>query len=157
MSFGRAFRLVAVGLGGLAVVMVVICVVNVVRTRAFLADSTVATGQVVELVSRQSCRDADQDQDRERQVCSTVWAPRIVFTAADGREIDFVSDVAESPPAYAEGDVVDVRYRPARPAQAQVDSVAGIWLGVIVTGALAAMFTAMCALWVVLAVRFRRE
>jgi len=157
MSFGRAFRLVAVALGGLAVVLTIVCVVNVVRTRAFLDESSVATGQVVELVERQSCRDGDQDEDRARETCSTVWAPRIVFTAGDGRDVDFVSSVAEAPPAYAEGDVVDVRYDPRRPAQARVDSVAGVWLAVIITGALAAVFAGMCAIWVVLAVKFRRE
>ena len=157
MSFGRAFRLVAVGLGGLAVVLAIICVVNVVRTRAFLAGSAVATGQVVELVDRESCRDGDQDEDRDREVCSTVWAPRIVFTTVEGRDVEFVSAVAEAPPAYAEGDLVDVRYDPRRPAQARVDSLAGVWLAVIITGALAAVFAGMCAIWVVLAVKFRRE
>ena len=157
MSFGRAFRLVAVGLGGLAVVLAIICVVDVVRTRAFLAQSAVVTGQVVELVGRQSCEDRDQDEDRDREACSTVWAPRIVFATVDGRDVEFVSAVAEAPPAYAEGDVVDVRYDPRRPAQARVDSVTGVWLGVIVTGALAAVFAGMCAIWVVLAVKFRRE
>ncbi|SDU98704.1 Protein of unknown function [Microlunatus sagamiharensis] len=157
MSFGRGFRLVAVALGGLAVVLTIVCVVDVVRTRAFLAESAVATGQVVELVERQSCRDDDQDEDRDREVCSTIWAPRIVFTAEDGRDVDFVSAVAEAPPAYAEGDLVDVRYDPRRPAQARVDSVMGLWLAAIVTGALAAVFAGMCAIWMVLAVRFRRE
>lgn len=155
MSIGRILRLVALGLGGLTAVMTIICVVNVVRTRAFLADSVVATGQVVELISRQSCED-DED-DAGLRTCTTLYAPRVVFTAADGRTIDFVSDTASSPPDYAEGDVVDVRYPPARPAQAQVDSVMGIWLGVIVTGFIALVLAAICAVWVVLAVKFRRE
>jgi hypothetical protein len=38
-----------------------------------------------------------------------------------------------------------------------VDSVTGVWLGAIVTGSIALAFAAMCAVWVVLAVRFRRE
>lgn len=52
---------------------------------------------------------------------------------------------------------MDVRYDPRRPAQARVDSVMGLWLAAIVTGALAAVFAGMCAIWMVLAVRFRRE
>src|SRR5689334_22069695 len=128
MSFGRAFRLVAIGLGVVTLVLATICVVDVVRTRAFLAGSVVATGEVVEMVARQSCRDRDDERDGSggREICSTVYAPRIVFTAADGREIDFTSDIAEAPSAYAEGDTVDVRYDPARPAQARVDSVTGL-------------------------------
>ena len=47
MSFGRAARIVAVILGAVAVVLAVICGVIVVRTQAFLADSSVASGQVI--------------------------------------------------------------------------------------------------------------
>ena len=42
-------------------------------------------------------------------------------------------------------------------AQAQVDSVMGIWLGVIVSGFFTLVLAGLCAVWVVLAVKFRRE
>ncbi len=151
MSFGRAARLVAVILGVVAVVLGVICGVLVVRTQAFLADSSIASGQVIGLVSRQSC---DEDDDGHR-TCSTVYAPRVRFTTADGRQVIFVSGTASNPPEHEEGDRIDVRYRANDPSDAVIDSVTGVWLGAIITGGIAALFAVFCAVWVVLAVRFR--
>jgi hypothetical protein len=152
MSFGRAFRLVAIILGVLTVVLGVICGVIVVRTQAFLADSSSASGQVIGLVPRQSC-DTDDDGDR---TCTTLYAPRVRFTTDAGQQVVFVSDTASNPPEYEEGDRIDVRYRSDDPTDAVVDSVTGIWLGAIITGGLALFFAAMCGVWVVLAVRFRK-
>ena len=151
MSFGRAFRLVAIILGAVTVVLGVICGVIVVRTQAFLADSNSTSGQVIGLVPRQSC-DTDDDGDR---TCTTLYAPRVRFTTADGQQVVFVSDTASNPPEHEEGDRIDVRYRKSDPTDAVVDSVTGVWLGAIITGGLAVFFAAMCAVWIVLAVRFR--
>jgi preprotein translocase subunit SecF len=153
MTFGRAFRLVAILLGAVTVILAVICGVMVVRTQAFLAASSTTSGQVIGLVPRQSC-DTDDDGDRS---CSTVYAPRVRFTTADGQQVVFVSDTASNPPEHEEGDRIDVRYRTNDPKDAVVDSVTGIWLGEIITGGLTAVFAAMCAVWVVLARRFRNE
>ncbi len=151
MSFGRAFTLVAVILGVVAIVLGVICGVMVVRTRAFLADSTSASGFVIGLVPRESC---DEDNDGHR-TCSTAYAPRVRFTTADGQQVIFVSPTASNPPRYHEGDPINVRYRANDPTDAVIDSVSGIWLGEIITGGLAVLFAALCGIWVVLAVRFR--
>jgi hypothetical protein len=151
MSFGRAFRLVAIILGAVTLVLGVICGVTVVRTQAFLADSSSASGQVIGLVPRQSC-DTDDDGDR---TCTTVYAPRVRFTTADGQQVTFVSDTASNPPEHDEGDRIDVRYLSNDPTDAVVDSVTGVWLGAIITGGLTAFFAVMCGVWVVLARRFR--
>lgn len=152
MSFGRAFTLAAVVLGVIAIVLGVICSVSVVRTRTFLDDSATASGRVVGLVPRESCDQDDSGRDRN---CTTVYAPRVEFTTADGRELVFVSDTASSPPDHAEGDVVEVRYLPDDPSDARIDSVTGIWLGAMVTGGLSLLFAGFTVLWIVLAVRFR--
>ena len=151
MSFGRAARIVAVILGAAAVILAAICGVIVVRTQAFLADSSVASGQVIGLVSRQSC---DEDDDGYR-TCTTVYAPRVRFATADGRQVIFVSGTASNPPEHEKGDRIDVRYRANDPTDAVIDSVTGVWLGAIITGGIAVFFAAFCAVWVVLAVRFR--
>lgn len=153
MSFGRAFRLVAVALGAVTLVLAVVCGVTVLRTRSFLAGSTTAPGQVVALDARQSC-DHDQSQPTS---CTTVYAPRVRFVTADGRTVVFVAGTASSSPSYAEGDRVTVRYRPEAPAGARIDSVTGVWLATIITGALTLVFGGMTAVWVVLAKRFRKE
>jgi Protein of unknown function (DUF3592) len=153
MSFGRAFRLVAIILGAITLVLGVVCGVVAFRTRAFLADSTTASGQVIGLVSRQSC---DHTDDRE-QDCTTAYAPRVRFTTADGRQVVFVSPNGSSPPSYEAGDRVDVRYRANDPAGARIDSLTSVWLATMVTGGLTLVFAGLCAVWVVLAVRFRKE
>lgn len=152
MSFGRIFTIVAVGLGAIALILTVITVVIVVRTQAFVSESSTSSGQVINLVPRQSC---DKDDDGYR-TCSTVFAPRVRFTTVDGRQVIFVSPTASNPPEYEEGDRVDVRYRSNDPKDAVIDSVSGVWLGAIVTGGIAALFAVFCAVWVVLAVRFRK-
>lgn len=151
MSFGRAFTLVAVIIGAVAVVLGVVCGVIIVRTQAFLADSSSASGQVIGLVSRQSC---DEDDDGHR-TCTTVYAPRVRFTTADGRQVIFVSGTASNPPEHQMGDRIDVRYRSNDPTDAVIDSVTGVWLGAIITGGIAILLAALCVVWVVLAVRFR--
>lgn len=138
-------------LGAVAVILGVICGVIVFRTQAFLADSISASGQVIGLVSRQSC---DEDDDGYR-TCTTVYAPRVRFTTADGRQVIFVSSTASNPPEHEQGDRIDVRYRSNDPSDAVIDSVTGVWLGAIITGGLAVFFAAFCVVWVVLAVRFR--
>jgi Protein of unknown function (DUF3592) len=151
MSFGRAFTLVAVILGAIAVILAVICSVIVVRTQTFLSESSIASGRVVGLVPRESC-----DQDEPDRGCTTAYAPRVRFTTADGEQVVFVSATASNPPAHEQGDLVDVRYRRDDPSDARIDSLTGIWIGAMVTGGLALFFAAFCAVWVVLAVRFRK-
>ena len=140
-------------LGALAIVLGVVCGVVVFRTRAFLADSSIASGQVIQLVSRQSWTQDDDDRDRN---CTTVYAPRVRFTTADGQEIVFLSGTASSPPSHEVGDRVDVRYRSNDPTDARIDSVTGVWLGAIITGGIALLFAALCGVWTILAVRFRK-
>ena len=111
MSFGRAFRLVALALGGVTVVLGVVCGVLTFRTHAFLTGSSTAPGRVVGLVERESCDHSDDREDGRQQVCSSVYAPRVTFTTADGRTVVFESRTASSPASYAEGDRVQVRYR----------------------------------------------
>ncbi len=154
MSIGRGFRIAAVILGALALVLGVVCGVMVLRTRAFLADSSVASGQVIQLVPRQSCTEDEDGRDRN---CTTVYAPRVRFTTADGQEIVFVSGAASSPPSHEVGDRVDVRYRSNDPSDARIDSVTGVWLSSIITGGIALLFAALCGVWTILAVRFRKD
>ncbi|HEY5788032.1 MAG TPA: DUF3592 domain-containing protein [Microlunatus sp.] len=151
MSFGRGFTLVAVILSAVAIVLGVICGVITFRTRAFLAESSSASGQVIGVVSRQSC---DEDDDGHR-TCTTVYAPRIRFTTTDGQQVVFLSSTASNPSSYNEGDPGNVRYRLNHPSDARIDTVTGIWLDAIITGGLALFFAAFSGIWVFLAIRFR--
>ena len=150
MSFGRAFTLVAVILGVLTIGVGVVCGVVVVQTRSFLDESTVTSGQVIELVSRQSC----EVEDGER-TCSRVYAPRVRFSTADGRRVVFESATASSPASYEEGDRVDVRYRTSDPDDARIDSVVDVWFGALLAGGFTLVLGVLAGVWTVLAVRFR--
>ena len=56
-----------------------------------------------------------------------VYSP-VVEVRADGRVYSFESDNASDPPAYRVGQEVSVRYDPANPATAQIDSFGERWL-----------------------------
>ena len=105
---------------------------------------------VIGLIPRESC---DEDDDGLR-TCTTVYAPRVRFATADGREIVFVSDTASSPAAYSEGDRVTIRYRPKSPTKARLDTVTDIWLGAMITGGLALFFAIFSGIWIALAIYF---
>jgi|SRR5688572_4220504 len=55
-----------------------------------------------------------------------VYSPVIEFRA-DGRVYSFEGDTASDPPAYRVGQDVGVRYDPANPATAQIDSLFERW------------------------------
>jgi hypothetical protein len=146
------FTLLAAILAGVAIILLVIAAGLVLSTRSFLADSSTATGTVVELVPRQSC---SEDDDGHR-TCDWVYAPRIRFTTADGREVVFTSATASSPPSYTEGDSVQVRYLPSNPVGARVDSFSGLWLAPVIVGGIGLFFAGFAIVWVVLARRVGR-
>lgn len=153
-TMGRVLALLAAILAAVSLILIIIAGVLVLRTRTFIADSVTATGTVIEMVPRQSC---DRDEDGHAVDCDWVYAPRIRFTAADGREITFTSTTASSPPSYTEGDPVPVRYPPGKPAAARIDSYAGLWLAPTIVGGIGVFFAAFAVVWAVLARRVSRE
>jgi hypothetical protein len=153
-SMSRVLVLVVSILSAVALILMIIAGALVLHTRTFLAESEVATGTVVELVARQSC---SRDDDDRVTTCSWVYAPRVRFTTGDGREIEFVSSTASSPPSYAEGDAVQVLYRPDRPADARIDSYADLWLAPTIVGGIGVFFAAFAIGWAVLARRVRAQ
>jgi len=95
--------------------------------RAFLARSAAADGVVVDVdeVAEQRTRGTGNSSHTEEV---TVYYPVVRFTAADGRAVQFTSDVgADDSPDYRVGDAVRVRYDPSNPAQAKLDSLVGLW------------------------------
>jgi hypothetical protein len=97
------------------------------HTSAFLADAARAEGIVVEVI-------------HQRSSDSSTYKPVVQFTTADGRQVEFTSDVGSSPPAHARGDKVAVLYRPASPAQARIDGFLDLWLLPTILGGMGAVF-----------------
>jgi Protein of unknown function (DUF3592) len=81
------------------------------NTEAFLERALHTRGRVVQMVGSHSSN-------------STTYAPVVEFTAS-GREYTFKDSVSSNPPSHRVGDVVDVLYDPAHPADARIDR--GIW------------------------------
>ncbi len=84
---------------------------------------------------------------------AALYYPVISFTLADGTRTRVQSSEGSWPAAYAVDDAVTVRYDPAQPDNARIDSPAGRltpWIWTLVTGLLAAAFLAAAALvrWV---------
>jgi hypothetical protein len=105
--------------------MLVIAIVVFSRTRRFLATAVSAQGTVTEMIQRTG-------KDREGRT-STIWAPRVRFTVSD-QTIEFESKVGSSPPRYAEGQTVEVKYDPQDPNSARVAAASSMWLVPVLVG-----------------------
>ena len=82
------------------------------------AESRVAaTGTVVELTSRITA------SGRASMIC-----PVVEFAAPSGEKIRFTSDFGSLPASHKVGQSVNVRYDPADPHKAEIESKANIWL-----------------------------
>jgi len=115
------------------------------HTRSFIARAQHATGEVVELVERNSSD-------------STTYAPAVRFTTADGREIRFVSSTSSSPPAYSAGERVEVLYPPGEPERARINAFFSLWGGAVILGGFGAVcFAIGLALQLAGALARRRE
>lgn len=98
-----AFFLAAIALLGIAGWMIG-------RDPGFSGASAEATGTVVAL---------ERSSSANR---SATYRPVVVFRDAGGTKRRFVSTIGSNPPDYAEGDTVAVRYDPAAPEGAVIDS-----------------------------------
>ncbi|MFC3692804.1 DUF3592 domain-containing protein [Chenggangzhangella methanolivorans] len=65
------------------------------------------------------------------------------FETADGRQVDIRSRVRSSPPAFDVGESVVVRYDPAVPDSARIDSFMERWFGPLIFGGLGGVFLAI--------------
>ena len=76
-----------------------------------------AVGAVVELTSRITA------SGRANIIC-----PVVEFATPSGEKIRFTSDFGSLPAMHKIGQTVDVRYDPADPQKAEIDSGANLWL-----------------------------
>lgn len=108
------FFLVGVGLlvGG---------IFSVKNTKQFLAAAVKASG-VVERLELDSSRDSDGHY-------SSTYFPVVQFQTPDGRSISFRSSSGSNPPAFAEGEAVQVLYDPSVPQRAKIDTFMSVWFG----------------------------
>lgn len=137
--------LIATVFGGVAVILLLIAGGIALHTWSFLATSEAATGTVVGFDARHRCTTKDHVR-----TCSAVYAPRVRFATADGREIEYQSSTATNPPSYDEGQQVDLRYRPEDPHQARINSYVDLWLAPTIVGGIGGIFGAVAAILLVI-------
>ncbi len=112
-----------------------------VWTLVFLNRSEVAAGTVLRL---------DDEGLADRRSGARMTRPIIRFTTAAGARIEFAHRFASTPPAYTVGESVMVRYDPAAPASARIDSPVSLWLLPGLFGGLGAIFGAVALVLIVL-------
>lgn len=135
MVIGIGIALLAVG-GLLALLTVIVFQ----RTRRFLSTAVRAEGEVIGLEQR-----AGASSEGGPRI---AYHPQVRFTGDDGEEHEFTDKVGSKPPAYKEGENVEVLHPPGDPGRAMLDSWAGRNLGWVIAAAFAAGFLGFGALMV---------
>lgn len=117
-------------------------------TQDFIAGSAMTMGTVVELE-----RDVSRDSDGNRSV---VYHPVVRYSVNGGREYRFRSNTGSNPPAYRQGEEVEVLYQPTNPGDARINGFFALWGGSVILGVLGLAFTGMPAATFFFSIRRRR-
>jgi hypothetical protein len=70
---------------------------------------------------------------------ASMFYPVVAFTASSGEKIKFRTDFGSRPAGYTVGQNVTVRYDPADPQQAEIESPVNLWLVPIILGFMGAV------------------
>ncbi|MEV0636953.1 DUF3592 domain-containing protein [Streptomyces sp. NPDC050619] len=117
IAFGALFLVVGVILAGVSV--------------SFLADAERAQGTVVALEWR---NDHNGGSFKKRKDDKPAAYPVVEFTSADGTRRTFRNSTGANPPAYEEGERVEVLYRADSPDDARINGFASLWLLPLIFG-----------------------
>jgi len=85
-----------------------------------------ATGTVVELARTPSRR-------------GYIMCPVVEFAIPSGEKFKFTSEFGSYPASDRVGDIVNLRYDPADPQKAEVDSARSLWLTPLIVGGMSAI------------------
>jgi hypothetical protein len=127
---GLLFLLIgaAVAIGG---------IVSVVKQKRRTARGVTATGRVVELVKTVL-----------NPGSAGIYCPVVEFTTGAGQPVRFQSDYGTMPASHTVGQAVGVRYDPANPQLAALDSATANWFVPGCTIAMGLLFLVMGAVFV---------
>jgi hypothetical protein len=134
----KSFQLILWIFSGVAALMLLIAGIASFNNIAKIINERSAEGVVVKMNMRY-----DYAEDDSRQVVGETYFPVVQFTADDGRRRDVPLSEGSYPPAYEVGDKVKVRYNPAHPLDARIDSSGSamlMWILPAITGILGLAF-----------------
>lgn len=97
------------------------------NTQYFLKDALTAEGTVIELV-------------RVRSSDSTTYKPVVTFKTQSGSMIEFASSTSSNPPAYSQGEIVEVLYQESSPEKARINGFFSLWGAPVILGGLGFVF-----------------
>ena len=137
-------KVVAGVFAGVAVLMVGIAAATGFSTARSIAREIAVPGRVAGLTSRTTTVPVETgDPARRRSVEREFFYPVVEFSLPDGTAKTVQTGEGSWPPAYEVGQAITVRYDPARPAGARIESGPGAllqWAWTIVTGILGLAF-----------------
>ena len=99
------------------------------RRRAFVQDSAIASGTIVELIEERVRNTTSGSMNDE-----ISYFPKVKFQTPSGREVTFQSETGRGWKAGQIGRTVAVRYRPDQPDVAEIDSFMSLWGVTLVLG-----------------------
>ncbi|MGW5100753.1 DUF3592 domain-containing protein [Streptomyces sp. NPDC004100] len=151
MGGSRGLRWFAWGFGAFGVLFLGIGVVLAGVSVSFLSRAERASGTVVALEWRQS---HSSGVSRKRRHSGPAAYPVVSFTSKDGERHTFKSSTGSNPPAYEEGERVEVLYRADSPEDARIDGFLSLWLLPVIFGGIGALFA---GIGTVIAVVMRKQ
>jgi Protein of unknown function (DUF3592) len=126
-----ARRWIMFGLIGFGTLFLVIGLILAGVSVSFLADAERARGTVVSLEWR---RDSSGGFRQKRVNDQPMAYPVVEFTSVDGTRRTFRDSSGSQPPAYQEGERVEVLYRADSPQDARINGFLSLWLLPLVFG-----------------------
>jgi hypothetical protein len=121
--------LVAGAFGLVAMALCIAAVGQALEVRRLLREGLRARATVRELRAHAPAMRSTDERGSE----DPVYAPVLEFATADGKMHEVEGD-ASNPPRYKVGDEVSVLFHAADPSGARIETFAGLWLGVVLTG-----------------------
>ncbi|MEU6388451.1 DUF3592 domain-containing protein [Streptomyces sp. NPDC046939] len=136
---GAAARWITVALLAFGALFLVIGAIMAGVSASYVAHAERAPGTVVALEWRE---DHSGGTRRKRSSDGPVAYPVVAFTSADGERRTFRSSTGSKPPAYDEGERVEVLYRPDSPEDARINGFLSLWLLPLIFGGVGLLITA---------------
>jgi hypothetical protein len=126
MSEGSTLGIVFALLGGL---LAAIAVYIFMRTRSFVSNAQEVKGTVIQLVYRGGGSNSGGG-----------YAPVYQFKTKEGKSIVVADTLSSNPPAFKEGQVIDVLYDPANPEKARIKRFMSLYFAPVLLGGMGVLF-----------------
>lgn len=111
-------------------VLVAIAAAVFIRTRIFMSIAQEVKGTVIQMVYRGSSSSSS----------GGGYSPVYQFKTKDGKAIVVTDNLSSNPPAFKEGQVIDVLYDPANPQKASIKRWMSLYLVPLLLGGLGVIF-----------------